>query len=133
VQRDLRSGGNPDHQCQQRPPGAALGKPAPAGWVCSHLRDPLYVGRSSRTVTGAQFKALVARDRRCVVKGCHRPPAACEAHHVQGWANGGGTHLGNLVLLCHAHHHDLHDRGQQLPHHDGVRWLTETGWANDPP
>ena len=132
VQQDLRAGDN-GHTCDQQPPGSRLGEAPPPGWVCTHRRDPLYVGRSSRTVTGAQFKALVARDRHCVVRGCHRPPASCEAHHVEHWLDGGRTDLSNLVLLCHAHHHDHHDRHQQLPHRDGVRWLTETGWASDPP
>ena len=95
--------------------------------------DPLYVGRSARTVSGPQFTALVARDRRCVRKGCRRPASQCEAHHVEPWADGGPTDLGNLVLLCFQCHHDLHDRGHALPHHDGQRWLTQTGWAQAPP
>ena len=93
---------------------------------------PLYVGRSARTVTGAQLKALVVRDRHCVVKGCRRRPAQCEAHHVRHWLDGGPTDLDNLVLLCHAHHHDHHDRGHDLQHHDG-RWLTSRGWSTGPP
>ncbi len=91
--------------------------------------DPLYVGRSTRTVSGAQFRALVARDRHCVVNGCRRAPAQCAAHHVRHWADGGATDLPNLVLLCHQHHHDHHDRGQDLPHHDRLRRLTPHGWA----
>ena len=101
--------------------------------MCEHLADPLYVGRSARTVTGRQFKALVVRDRTCVVAGCHRPPAQCAAHHVQHWADGGPTDLDNLVLLCHQHHHDHHDRGHDLPHRDRHRQLTATGWALAPP
>jgi hypothetical protein len=95
--------------------------------------DPLYVGRAARIVTACQWRALVVRDRRCVVKGCRRPPAQCVAHHVRHWADGGLTDLNNLVLLCHQHHHDHHDRQQDLPHHDGTRWLTQTGWAQAPP
>jgi hypothetical protein len=91
------------------------------------------VGRASRTVTGRQFRALIARDRRCVVKGCRRRPAQCAAHHVRHWADGGRTDLDNLVLLCHQHHHDHHDRQHDLPHRDGQRWLTQTGWRHAPP
>lgn len=98
----------------------------------AHRHPPLHVGRSARTLSGAQFKALVARDRTCIVAGCHRPPAQCAGHHVQHWADGGTTDLDNLVLLCHAHHHDHHDRGRDLSHRDG-RWLTQTGWAAAPP
>lgn len=93
---------------------------------------PLYVGRSARTVTGAQFKALVVRDRHCVVRGCRRRPAQCQAHHVRHWLDGGATDLDNLVLLCHAHHHDHHDRGHDLSHRDGRR-LTAAGWHLAPP
>ena len=96
-------------------------------------RDPLYVGRAARIVNGRLFRALVARDRRCIVKGCRRRPAQCAAHHVRHWADGGLTGLDNLVLLCHQHHHDHHDRGLNLPHEDGQRWLTHQGWAHAPP
>ncbi len=58
---------------------------------------PLAVGRSARTVTGAQWRALVVRDRTCVVRGCSRRPAQCQAHHVQHWTDGGPTDLDNLV------------------------------------
>jgi hypothetical protein len=95
--------------------------------------DPLYVGRAARIVSRELFRALVVRDRRCVVKGCSRRPAQCAAHHVRHWADGGLTDLGNLVLLCHQHHHDHHDRGLDLPHRDGARWLTQDGWSHAPP
>jgi hypothetical protein len=94
--------------------------------------DPLYVGRAARIVSRELWRALIARDRTCIVKGCHRRPAQCEAHHVRHWADGGLTDLDNCVLLCHQHHHDHHDRGLDLPHTDG-RWLTQQGWANAPP
>ncbi|MCY7365777.1 MAG: HNH endonuclease, partial [Frankiaceae bacterium] len=95
--------------------------------------DPLYIGRAARTVNGRLFRALVARDRHCVVKGCGRRPAQCAAHHVRHWADDGLTDLDNLVLLCHQHHHDHHDRKQDLPHRDGQRRLTQQGWAHSPP
>ena len=94
--------------------------------------DPLYVGRAARIVSRELWRALITRDRTCVVKGCHRPPAQCEAHHVKHWADGGLTDLDNCVLLCHQHHHDHHDRGMTLAHRDGRR-LTERGWAHAPP
>ena len=95
-------------------------------------KHPLWVGRASRTVTAAQWRALVVRDRTCIVAGCSRRPAQCQAHHVRHWLDGGPTDLDNLVLLCHAHHHDHHDRGHDLQHRDG-RWLTATGWDTGPP
>jgi len=113
-------------------PGLHRCAETPDGGLCSHLADPLRVGFSTRTVTGRQFRALVARDRGCIVKGCRRRPAQCAAHHVKHWADGGPTDLDNLVLLCHQHHHDHHDRGMDLTHRDG-RLLTQEGWAHAPP
>jgi hypothetical protein len=101
----------------------------------SEDHERIELGRSTRTVTKAQWLALVARDRHCVVKGCHRPPSACQAHHVIWWRHGGASDLDNYTLLCHAHHHDLHDRGAWLLTHDG-RLLTPDGYrdtALDPP
>jgi len=120
--RPDRPGHRPDR------PGAA-GGPGPAGYRAPV--DPLYVGRSARTISGRQFKALVVRDRTCVVTGCNARPAQCAGHHVQHWLDGGRTDLDNLVLLCHRHHHDHHDRGHDLEHRDG-RQLTQTGWAQAP-
>ena len=57
----------------------------------------LELSRLSRTVSTAQWRALIARDQECVVTGCHRRPARCQAHHVIHWANGGPTNLDNLV------------------------------------
>ncbi|HWH28206.1 MAG TPA: DUF222 domain-containing protein, partial [Mycobacteriales bacterium] len=56
------------------------------------------------TVTPAQRRALAARDGGCVVRGCTRPPASCDAHHLISRAAGGPTTMGNLVLLCRRHH-----------------------------
>jgi hypothetical protein len=68
----------------------------------------LDVGRSARLVTHYLWLALVARDKHCAFPGCRRPPVACDAHHVVHWADGGGTSLSNLVLLCRHHHTLIH-------------------------
>ncbi|BCN63221.1 HNH endonuclease [Prescottella equi] len=69
---------------------------------------PLNLGRSSRTVSKKQRRALIARDHGCAFPGCGTPPAHCEGHHVKHWADGGPTDLDNLVLLCRYHHTLLH-------------------------
>ncbi|NKR55185.1 DUF222 domain-containing protein [Rhodococcus hoagii] len=69
---------------------------------------PLNLGRTSRTVSKKQRRALVARDHGCAFPGCGAPPAHCEGHHVKHWAEGGPTDLDNLVLLCRYHHTLLH-------------------------
>ncbi|NKR30493.1 DUF222 domain-containing protein [Rhodococcus hoagii] len=69
---------------------------------------PLNLGRTSRTVSKKQRRALIARDHGCAFPGCGAPPAHCEGHHVKHWADGGPTDLDNLVLLCRYHHTLLH-------------------------
>ncbi len=76
--------------------------------VLGSLGEVLDVGRTQRLVTAAIWKALVLRDAHCRFPGCRRQPLACDAHHLQHWADGGDTSLDNLVLLCRAHHTLLH-------------------------
>lgn len=68
----------------------------------------LDLGRTVRTATPAQKRALAIRDQGCVVPGCDRPPRDCEAHHVIWYRNGGHTTINNLVLLCRRHHRQTH-------------------------
>ena len=69
----------------------------------------LDVGRRTRTISPALRRALQARDRRCRFPGCrHR---RVDAHHIEHWADGGRTALGNLVLLCRRHHRTVHEEG----------------------
>ncbi|NKW45053.1 DUF222 domain-containing protein [Rhodococcus hoagii] len=69
---------------------------------------PLNLGRTSRTVSKKQRRALIARDHGCAFPGCAAPPAHCEGHHITHWADGGPTDLDNLVMLCRYHHQLLH-------------------------
>ncbi len=92
---------------------------------------PLDLGRTVRVATEAQYRALVARDRGCAVRGCDRPASWCTPHHIIPWQHGGSSDLSNLLLLCEGHHHALHDREQHLPLRDGRR-LTPTGALDSP-
>ncbi len=74
----------------------------------------LDVGRTSRLVTLGLWLALIVRDRHCAFPGCSRAPFACDAHHIRHWADGGATALGNLVLLCRAHHTVMHTTGWEI-------------------
>ena len=62
----------------------------------------------ARVVTGSLRRAVNARDRGCVHRGCATPAAACHAHHFIHWADGGQTVIENLVLLCPRHHAGWH-------------------------
>jgi hypothetical protein len=70
-------------------------------------RLPLAVGRTARTATPAQRRALAARDKGCIIPGCGIPAEACQSHHVEDWAAGGNTDLPSLALLCWAHHRQV--------------------------
>ncbi len=62
----------------------------------------LEMGRLSRTVSTALWRALVARDQHCVARGC---------------------------LLCHQHHHQLHDQQHRLQCTHN-RTMTPAGWLD---
>jgi 5-methylcytosine-specific restriction protein A len=84
---------------------------------------PVDLGRITYAVSSGQRRALVARDRGCIVPGCKRKARWCEAHHVIPWPKG-PTDLDNLVLLCKRHHKQVHALVINLQH-DPVtnRWV----------
>ncbi len=74
----------------------------------------LDVGRQTRTIPPAIWRALVARDGGCT--GCDAPFWACEAHHIKHWAHGGETNLENLTLRCwRCHRNDHEGNGHDPP------------------
>ncbi len=84
--------------------------------------EPLWLGRRRRSASPAQLKALVARDRGCVM--CGASPHFCHAHHIVPWQNGGLTDIDNLVLVCLQDHNKIHDRQLRLHRQPGGRWIT---------
>ena len=70
---------------------------------------PIDAGRSRRIVSTRLRRAVQARDRSCRFPGCAVPARRTHAHHIDHWAAGGRTELGNLVSLCGFHHRRLHD------------------------
>jgi hypothetical protein len=70
-------------------------------------RIPLDVGRTQRTATAAQRRALAVRDGGCIIPGCPIPAEACQAHHLVEWAEGGTTSVEQMTLLCWAHHRQV--------------------------
>lgn len=84
--------------------------------------EPLDVGRTQRTFTGAQRHAVVARDRTCAYPDCDGPPQLGEVHHVAWWVRDGGpTAVENGVLLCWYHHDVVHREHLAIRRRDG-RW-----------
>ena len=86
----------------------------------------------SGEVTRAQRRALIPRDHGCVARGCTRPPAFCDAHHLRHREDGGETCLDNLVLLCRRHHLLWHQGRLQLRDLH-VPWLTATAQSGAGP
>jgi hypothetical protein len=83
------------------------------------------------SVSAAQRRALAARDLGCIARGCTRPPAFCDVHHLVARADGGPTVLGNLVLLCRRHHVLWH-LGKITIDDLVVPWQTDAGGPAPP-
>ena len=77
--------------------------------------EPLDVGQAERWVTKPIRAALRVRGRGCAFLSCDARVAACEAHHIQPWWDGGDTSLDNLVLLCPHHHRMVEPDPQEAP------------------
>lgn len=104
-----------------------------AGWLHEPAREVLYVGRTRRTAPPRLRKALTIRDRHCQFPHCAVRAERCHAHHVTHWEHGGGTDLSNMVLLCHGHHHLVHEGRWQITRTPGTRAGQPGHWALDPP
>ena len=77
--------------------------------------EALDVGRSNRTATRAQRRALRAMHRTCAHPDCTVTFDACRIHHVTPWRQpAGDTDIDNLVPLCETHHHSVHEGGWGL-------------------
>ena len=84
----------------------------------------LSIGRRSRQIPPAIRRALSLRDRGCRFPGCTNT-RFLHGHHLRHWLHGGETSLGNLVQLCTAHHHLVHEGGWSVQlHADGALAFT---------
>jgi hypothetical protein len=82
--------------------------------VVLHAPGNLQLGRTTRLANRAQRRALRALYATCGVPGCSVRFAHTTIHHVHWWRNGGRTDLENLLPLCSAHHHLVHEGGWVL-------------------
>ena len=75
----------------------------------------LDLGRSHRLASEPQRRALGARYTKCAAPGCNWEVRFCEPHHLDEWANGGGTKVDRMVPLCTVKHHPLvHEGGWKV-------------------
>ena len=88
--------------------------------ICTEPFTPVYtdtrgaildVGRQQRLFTSEQRIALAIRDGGCMMPECLRPPSWTEAHHLDGWAEGGLTDLADGIMFCAPDHLRLHNDG----------------------
>ncbi|MBX9245137.1 DUF222 domain-containing protein [Actinotalea ferrariae] len=81
---------------------------------------PLDIGRGRRTYTGAQRRAVIARDRGCVWTDCAAEARWAEVHHIRWWdRDDGPTSIENGALLCTFHHHEVHRRDLDITREQG--------------
>jgi hypothetical protein len=76
--------------------------------------SPLDLGRDVRLFTPTQRTTLATLQGGCVWNGCDKPPALCEAHHINPWAQRGKTNIHDGVLLCRYHHQQLHNHNWRI-------------------
>src|SRR5437870_2837816 len=97
------------------------------GTLCRVLKADsvvIDVGRATRAVSPAQWRALKARHRTCAAPGCDRPMNLTSPHHVEFWARGGKSNLSNLLPLCYFHHRLVHEGGMQVVRAgEGVKFI----------
>jgi hypothetical protein len=93
--------------------------------------EVLNLGRKVRTATGAQRRALIARDRTCVIPGCTVRAVWSDAHHIRWWTRDEGpTDVSNLAMLCGPHHTGVHAETWTLGIRDQVVWAKPPPWID---
>ncbi|MBL8623475.1 MAG: DUF222 domain-containing protein [Myxococcales bacterium] len=81
-------------------------------------RNPLSVGRRTRSIPAAIARALARRDATCRFPGCTNRRFLA-GHHLTHWIHGGETALANLCRLCSTHHRYVHEHGYRVELRDG--------------
>ncbi|WP_120494472.1 HNH endonuclease signature motif containing protein [Microbacterium phyllosphaerae] len=83
---------------------------------------------TDRVFTVHQRRAIVARDKECLIPGCHVPASWCEIHHVVEHSRGGPTHTDNGVPLCWWHHRSLGASGWEIRMEEGLPQVRGPRW-----
>jgi G3E family GTPase len=83
--------------------------------VLNGAGEVLDAGRSARTATKPQRRALRAMHRTCAHPDCTIGFDTCRIHHITWWwEHHGPTNIDNLIPLCEQHHHHVHEGGWTL-------------------
>lgn len=86
------------------------------------------IGTTDRIFNAYQRRAIVLRDKECLIPGCHVRATWCEFHHVHEHATGGPTHTDNGVPLCWFHHRTLDTSGWEIRMLDGRPQIRGPAW-----
>lgn len=86
------------------------------------------IGATDRIFTVHQRRAILLRDRECLIPGCHVPASWCEIHHVVEHSRGGPTHTDNGATLCWHHHRTLEDSGWEIRMQNGTPQVRGPAW-----
>lgn len=85
------------------------------------------VGRTRRSWSASQRRAVIALDGGCRWPGCDIPAGWSIVHHVEWFdRDNGRTDLANGVLLCWHHHSRVHDDGWRFQMDPDTRVVTVT-------
>jgi len=77
--------------------------------VVDERSEPVDLGRSARTHTPAQRRAVTVRDGGCLWPDCGSPARWCQVHHLVWWdRDNGPTTVLDGALACSFHHHEIH-------------------------
>lgn len=86
------------------------------------------IGTSARIFNAHQRRAIVLRDRECLIPGCGVPAEWCELHHVDEHSKGGPTHTSNGIPLCWHHHRTLDEGIWRIRMRHGLPEIRGPGW-----
>lgn len=90
--------------------------------------ENLYLGRSQRAGSMAQYLALCAQEGMSSAPRSSAPAAWCHMHHVKAWRFGGGTDIDNLTLVDPATHANVDDSRE-----NPGKWWSRMGTGPDEP
>ena len=85
--------------------------------VTIHDGQIVEIGAVRRQIPKRLRRAVLARDRRCVIDSC-RSGYRLQTHHVIPRSDGGANTADNLATMCWYHHHiAIHRRGHRIDPH----------------
>lgn len=100
-------------------------------FVLSLGHKVIEISHTERTLKPHERRAKqVETGGRCQVAGCRCGPGnRLHPHHPEAWSRTGTTSCADTVMLCDAHHHDIHTGRKTISLKDG-RSLGPEGWAD---